>query len=1135
MAHPRAAQARTRPQRSPLKKNDSPTIILRSDVILDSDDEPPTKRLRVSRKSSSQKTKWIPGGRGGGGRRIDMANSENPVTPRTRADRTPATRKRNATTSRSTRTVNYSARPRRGAGQPRHRYSTAAAAAAATHSDGYKPREERGWEEYHPDLDLDSTFAVIPSEEVDGFVKPQLEGQSEDGTAEAATSPGARTPSRRKPGRPHRTQSSMLQSLLTPEAPKFVPAPGPNPRERLTLPKPSYRILDPFVHYDQKNAAANFVNQTMANVGYQESELFARPNWMIRQMEGSADEDLDLMPDLIDSDGNSAIGGSGVGRVEYDMDEQDVKWLDALNKIRTDDGTQPIKPAIFEITMTKIEKEWHALEKRIPKPNPKAPQTQRPRSSSAAAVNGEPGPGEEPDSKCAICDDGDCENANAIVFCDGCDLAVHQECYGVPYIPEGQWLCRKCQLVGNARPSCIFCPNEGGAFKQTNNSKWAHLLCATWIPEVTIGNPSLMEPITDVEKVPNSRWKLGCYICKQDMGASIQCSDGRCYEPFHLTCARQAGLYLKMKIGGGQNTLMDPSQLRAYCHKHSPSDWKVEHRTDKCYEKAIKYFQIHFEGQIWADSKASALAITDSADSYTADRGLQRLTLTNKKGQKPKSIWRLPSGAPVIPEVILKTIEEALVKFTVPKRKEYVQEICKYWTLKREARRGAALLKRLQLQMETFSSFEVTRRDYKAQGAAGRARLDRRIEFAEMLAIDLERIKAICDDIKRREEQRLEEALLLRKIVDTVYFPVPDLLMPILDKSLKLDGRGVYAEQLSKIKMRLIERYYSTVTTFFVDFAKIFQADVGFDASDLSNEQALRERPATQLEDPEQRDRRTLARRILKAAYPLLQDALMKESELNGRPFEQQMKEMDGLLFSRHDSFGEGLVPDGQNGIVVGDADQDVEMANMSAIEKDEPQDIPMESIESHTDKSTAQELANGEGDVVATTSSTLPLPVQKGISLIEHTPPASTNGHLRHEVSAREDTTGDQANIEADQPPTPPISTKGSAQNTFGQGGIPWYVQQFDPDGTTVYEERWTGKDVMRDLSEELSEMDEDELQDLGIEDDTTTSNSVAGTDDIAGTGNGKEVAFKKAPPKKKRKGGNKWSDRSFRVRRPR
>lgn len=81
-----------------------------------------------------------------------------------------------------------------------------------------------------------------------------------------------------------------------------------------------------------------------------------------------------------------------------------------------------------------------------------------------------------------------------IVFCDGCDMGAHVQCYGAPLsmndsslvlisfslahgIPRDEWYCENCKH--NARdavppsPSCsslqkcILCPKKGGAMKRT--------------------------------------------------------------------------------------------------------------------------------------------------------------------------------------------------------------------------------------------------------------------------------------------------------------------------------------------------------------------------------------------------------------------------------------------------------------------------------------------------------------------------------------------------------------------------------------------------------------------------------------------------------------------------------------------
>uniref|UniRef100_A0A8B9RWZ8 PHD-type domain-containing protein n=1 Tax=Accipiter nisus TaxID=211598 RepID=A0A8B9RWZ8_9AVES len=65
---------------------------------------------------------------------------------------------------------------------------------------------------------------------------------------------------------------------------------------------------------------------------------------------------------------------------------------------------------------------------------------------------------------CCVCSDERGWAENPLVYCDGhgCNVAVHQACYGIVQVPTGPWFCRKCESQERAarvyleRLSCFF-------------------------------------------------------------------------------------------------------------------------------------------------------------------------------------------------------------------------------------------------------------------------------------------------------------------------------------------------------------------------------------------------------------------------------------------------------------------------------------------------------------------------------------------------------------------------------------------------------------------------------------------------------------------------------------------------------
>ena len=52
--------------------------------------------------------------------------------------------------------------------------------------------------------------------------------------------------------------------------------------------------------------------------------------------------------------------------------------------------------------------------------------------------------GPQEDTLCVVCGEGTSQPPNQILYCERCDMAVHQHCYGLGTVPQGEWLCWPC-------------------------------------------------------------------------------------------------------------------------------------------------------------------------------------------------------------------------------------------------------------------------------------------------------------------------------------------------------------------------------------------------------------------------------------------------------------------------------------------------------------------------------------------------------------------------------------------------------------------------------------------------------------------------------------------------------------------
>nr|XP_054399802.1 bromodomain-containing protein 1 isoform X5 [Pongo abelii] len=439
--------------------------------------------------------------------------------------------------------------------------------------------------------------------------------------------------------------------------------------------------------------------------------------------------------------------------VEYDMDEEDYAWLEIVNEKRKGDCVPAVSQSMFEFLMDRFEKESHCENQK----------------------QGEQQSLIDEDAVCCICMDGECQNSNVILFCDMCNLAVHQECYGVPYIPEGQWLCRHC-LQSRARPAdCVLCPNKGGAFKKTDDDRWGHVVCALWIPEVGFANTVFIEPIDGVRNIPPARWKLTCYLCKQKgVGACIQCHKANCYTAFHVTCAQKAGLYMKMepvKELTGSGTTFSVRKT-AYCDVHTPPG---------CTRRPLN---------IYGDVEMKN-GVCRKESSVKTVRSTSKV---RKKAKKAKKALAEPCAvlptvcAPYIPPQRLNRIANQVA---IQRKKQFVERAHSYWLLKRLSRNGAPLLRRLQSSLQSQRSSQQRENDEEMKAAK------EKLKYWQRLRHDLERARLLIELLRKREKLKREQVKVEQVAMELRLTPLTVLLRSVLDQLQDKDPARIFAQPVS--------------------------------------------------------------------------------------------------------------------------------------------------------------------------------------------------------------------------------------------------------------------------------------------------------------------------------------------------
>jgi NuA3 HAT complex component NTO1 len=211
----------------------------------------------------------------------------------------------------------------------------------------------------------------------------------------------------------------------------------------------------------------------------------------------------------------------------------------------------------------------------------------------------------------------------------------------------------------------------------------------------------------------------------------------------------------------------------------------------------------------------------------------------------------------------------------------------------------------------------------------------------------------------------------------------------------------------------------------------------------------------------------------LKAVQPYLETALRVESEISQKPFETLQKELETMVDNSVETGRPAAAPNREEPIeeaddtIMVDAPQALQITVKGSLPEEE--DAMDTGEDGDEDGGNIEVNTSGLGIIDEEDSK---VELHNGIKSSD-TPP-DTDGYVSRPRPVQSG------------PPTPPQSNGSlglDPADPLTEGGVLWYLKGHEPRGTSVLGEHWAGRDAVRMLSEDLTDMDDEELKGLGMD----------------------------------------------------